>query len=276
MSHLTMDRAHCCKEAAPMAYTLNLVDELLARAVRLHDAGQWREALHVLHRLECFDLSPTVAEQIHARQGMILLKRRRYRAARQHLRAALRLRPDCARYHFLLGLAQHIDPAGNRERAARHYRRSLRLAPRQVRCRGKAGLLAIEQGRPDEGVALLRQAVAQAPGDAGAVGRLVKGLCLAGRRDDALAAARTALFQAPRCQRLRSLWANLHFAGLRRQQEIDSARQAADEEPRLLPFIRLVDGPPATATGIRHDAAQTLPGPHLLRLRPRLHRRRVP
>jgi tetratricopeptide (TPR) repeat protein len=258
-----------------MAYTLNLVDELLSRAIRLHDAGQWREALCVLQRLLGFDLSPAVAEQAHARLGEILLKRRRYRPARRHLRGALRLRPDCARYHFLLGLAWHADPCGDRERAARHYRRSLTLAPRQVRCRGEAGLLAIEQGQTGKGLALLRQAVEQAPGEAGAVGRLVKGLCLAGRREDALAVARTALFQAPRCLRLRRLWADLHLAGLRRQQDLDAAQQAADEEPVLLPFVRLVGGP-RKAAELRHDEAAALPGPHLVRLRPRLHRRRVP
>jgi Flp pilus assembly protein TadD len=276
MSLLTKDRAHRCKEAAPMANTLNLVDELLVRSVRLQETGQWREALRALRSLERFDLSPEVAEEVHSRQGEILLKRRRYRAAGQHLRAALRVRPDDARHHFLLGLAHHADPAGDRERAARHYRRSLRLAPRQLRCRGEAGLLAIEQGRTDQGVALLRQAVGQAPGDAGAVGRLVKGLCRAGRRDDALAAARSALFRSPRCPRVRRLWADLHCDDLRRRQEMAGARQAANEEPVLLPFIRLADTPRETLPGLRHDEPEALPGPHLVRLRPRLHRRRAP
>jgi Flp pilus assembly protein TadD len=264
-------------EAATMTHTLNLFDELLLRARRLHEAGQARDALSVLTRLVSFpELPPAVAEQAHALQGEILLKKRRLRPARRHLRTALRYRPDAARYHFLLGLALHADPNGDREQAARHYQRSLKLSPGQTRCRGESGLLAIEQGRTEEGLALLRQAVEQSAADAGAVARLVKGLFQAGRPDEALSEVRKALFQSPRSPALRKLWLDLQFAGIRRQQMMQAAGARGEEEPVILPFVRPADTTPAPSTPWRHDAAAALPGPHLVRIRSRVSRRRAP
>jgi tetratricopeptide (TPR) repeat protein len=260
-----------------MTPTLNLFDELLLRARRLHEAGQWREALGVLARLARFrDLPPAVAEEAHARQGEILLKKRRYRSARRHLRAALRYRPDGARYHFLLGLALHADPAGDREKAARHYQRSLELAPAQTRCRGEAGLLAIEQGRIEEGLALLHQAVEQAPTEAGHVARLVQGLFQAGRPDDALAAVRSALFRSPRNPALRKLWLDVQFASIRRQQMMKAAGARGEDVPVILPFVRVADSGRPAPPPWRHDDAASLPGPHLVRIRATATRRRAP
>jgi Flp pilus assembly protein TadD len=266
-------------EAATMTETLNLFDELLLRARRLQDAGQWRDALGLLARLASFrDLPPSIAEEAHARQGEILLKKRRYRSARRHLRATLRFRSDCARHHFLLGLALHADPEGDREQAAHHYQRSLELAPGQIRCRGEAGLLAIEQGRTDEGLALLRQAVEQAPADSGAIARLVKGLFQAGRSEEALAPVRKALFQSPRNPHLRKLFLDIQFAGIRRQQMMQAAGAREEHDgPLLLPFVLPANSSPTAPPPWRHDeAAAALPGPHVVRMRARADRRRAP
>jgi tetratricopeptide (TPR) repeat protein len=261
-----------------MSDALNLFDELLSRARRLQEAGRWREALRLLYRLAGFEELPSgLGEEVHARIGEIFLKRRRYAQARKFLREALRRRPGRARSHFLLGLAFHADPHGDKGRALRHYRRSLELAPDQARCRGEAGLLSIDMGRVDEGLALLRQAAEKAPADAGAVGRLVKGLCLAGRPDEARAAVRSALFAAPRCRRLNELRIDLELAELRRSRDLASARRDREEGPVLLPFIRLADTHPSPrAPHVRRDGAGALAGPHLVRIRARAERRRAP
>ena len=261
-----------------MSHTLNLFDELLLRARRLEESGQWRQAVGVLARLAGFgDLPPAVTEEAHARQGEILLKKRRYRSARRHLRAALRLRPDSARYHFLLGLALHTDPDGNREQAAQHYRRSLELAPAQSRCRGEAGLLAIEQGQAEEGLALLRQAVEQNPADSGAVGRLVKGLFHAGQPDEALATVRKSLFQSPRNSHLRKLSFDLQHANIRRQQMLKAAGARGEEDgPVLLPFVAPAESTRPAPLPWRQDDPAALRGPHVVRIRARAERRRAP
>jgi Flp pilus assembly protein TadD len=264
-------------EAAIMAETLNLFDELLLRARRLHAAGQWRKALDVLAQLRRFAVLPArVAEQGQALQGEILLKKRRYRAARRHLRAALGYCPDSARYHFLLGLALHADPAGDRDRAARHYRRSLELAPTQTRCRGEAGLLAIERGQTDEGLALLREAVEQAPEDPAVIARLVKGLCQAGQPDEALTTVQMARFRFRRDPRLQQLWIDLQFSAVRREQEMTALTDRERDEPTLLPFVPAADSGERGERKWRHDEAAALPGPYLVRMRSRMDRRRAP
>lgn len=261
-----------------MSHTLNLFDELILRARRLEESGQWRQAVGVLARLAQFpDLPPAIAEEAHARQGEILLKKRRYRAARRHLRAALRLRPENARYHFLLGLALHTDPEGDREQAGRHYRRSLELAPAQSRCRGEAGLLAIEQGRTEEGLALLRQAVERNPADAGAITRLVKGLFHAGRPDEALSTVRKSLFQSPRNPQLRKLSFDLQLADIRKQQMLKAAgARGEDDGPVLLPFVAPAESTRSAPLPWRQDDPAALRGPHIVRIRARAERRRAP
>jgi len=260
-----------------MTATLNLFARLLERARRLQRLGLHRSALAALRRLCRFpDLPADLAAEAHARAGAIWLRHRRYRRARRHLAAALARRPGSARYHYWMGLTLHRDPAGDHARAARHYRRSLALCPRQPRCLGAAGLLAVARGRDDEGVALLRRAVGLAPADPGAVGRLVRGLCQAGRPDEALAAARAALFEAPRCPRLRQVWIDLQLARLRRRQETAAGGRSPDEAPLILPFVRVVGETPVESRPVREDGATALPGPHLVRLQARRGRRRAP
>jgi Flp pilus assembly protein TadD len=260
-----------------MMVTLNLFTQLLARARNFHDGGHSLHALSILRRLASFrDLPADVAEEVHARLGEAWLRRRRFRRARRHLTVALRHRPDCARYHFLLGLALHHDPAGDLARAARCYRRCLRLAPDHLRCLTEAGLLALLRGRHDKGLDLLRRAAESAPDDAGILDKLVQGLCQTGQSEEAVRLVRSALFRHPRCPRLRRVWIDLEIMLLRRRQETARARQDPTDGPVLLPFIRLVGKlTPSPKTG-GEDEPAALPGPHLVRIRPRRSRRRVP
>jgi hypothetical protein len=126
-------------------------------------------------------------------------------------------------------------------------------------------------------VALLRQAVEQAPHDAAAVGRLVKGLFQGGRPDEARAVVRTALFRCPRSATLRKMWLDLQFADLRRQQMMQAAGARGDDEgPVILPFVQPADGSRPASRWRQDDTATALPGPHLVRLRARTGRRRAP
>jgi tetratricopeptide (TPR) repeat protein len=258
-----------------MTFTLSLVEQLLIRARHCQEIHRPAEALDHLTRLVSFpDLPPAVAEEAQARLGELHLKRRRFRKARRHLLGALAFDPDNPRYHYLLGLAQARDPRGDAGRAWRHYRRALALAPGKARWRGDAGLLALRLGRTAEGLALLREAHAQAPDDAVTLGKLVKGLCLAGRDDEADRLVRLARFRAPRCAVLARLWFDLGLSNLRKQQETAVAEARAALEPVILPFVPAVVGEEKAAA--RYDGAHALPGPHLVRLRARRGCRRAP
>jgi tetratricopeptide (TPR) repeat protein len=254
-----------------MRPTLNLFDHLLARGRRFQSLGRHGEAGRLFARLATFrDLPAAVAEEAQLRLAELSLRRRHYARARRHLRAALRHHPGHARYHFLMATALRADDGCDPEQAAEHYRRALERGPTHLRCRCDAGLLELRLGRTDAGLALLRQAAEQSPDSAEAVGKLARGLMLAGRPDEARAALRAALFRNPRSPRFRKLWADLQMRLLRRQHDTDRRDETADEGPVLLPFARPEVTPPE---GVRQDAPSPLPPPHPPRLLRRPSRR---
>jgi Tfp pilus assembly protein PilF len=224
-----------------MNSTLNLVDHVLALGRRYQEVGRHRDAVALLTRLSGFrELSAGAAEETQARLAELHLKRRRFRRARRHLTVALRHQPASARYHYLLATAVRAEDRGDLERADGHYRSALDLDPNHVKCLADHGLLLIRLGRADEGVARLRQAADKAPDDAEVLGKLVKGLRLTGRGDEARRALQAALFRNGRSPRFRKLWDEFCFQQARQRRQTESRRRGqgdAADEPVLLPFV---------------------------------------
>ncbi len=261
-----------------MTTTLNLVDHLLSLGRKYQEVGRFADAEGVLGKLAGFrELPAAAAEETQARLAELHLRRRRYGRARRCLSAALVHRPDSARYHLLMAQALQADDRGDLQRADEHYRRSLVLDPQQVKCRADAGLLAVRLGRAEEGLTRLRQAVDEAPGDVDALRKLVKGLRLADRGDEARAAIRAGLFRNPRNPRFRRLWQDFQFQALRRKQQSGRRmkRSANVSEPVLLPFRR-PEGPttPLPET-LRLDGPATVAPPHAPRCSRRPEQRHV-
>src|SRR5262249_8940108 len=226
-----------------MSTTLNLVDSILARGRHLQNLGRDRDALHLLGRLASFRELPTnVAEETQARLAELQRRLEHPRKARRHLTAALAHQPDSARYHHLLARAVEADRRGDPERALHHYRRSLELDPQQADCASEAGLLAVRQGQVEEGLRNLRRAVELNGNDPECVRRLVKGLCLLRKHDEARLVLRAALFRNSRDRRFRMLWDDFQFNELRRAREVERAARDANREagagPTILPFVR--------------------------------------
>jgi tetratricopeptide (TPR) repeat protein len=252
-----------------MSITLNLVEHLLAAGRKFQELGRTLDALRILTQLTGFrELPGQAAEEAQARLAEIQIKRRKYPRARRHLTAALRHKPDNARYHYMMGQACLAEGRGDAQRADEHFRRSLDLDSTQVKCLVDAGLLAIRLGQSDQGLSWLRNAVEQAPQDIVVLGKLVKGLRQTGKADEARTVLRSALFRNPRSPRLRRLWQDFQFQTLRQEQErqrLDRAELAdGEDEPVLLPFVRplheSVQPSPA-----RQDGPAKVPGPHLTR-----------
>lgn len=250
-----------------MSTTLNLVDRLLAKGRTYHLLGREQDALVILRRLSRFaDLPGEAAEEAQARLAEIHLHRRQYRRTRRHLTAALRHRPDCAHYHYLMACALEADEKGDPERAADHYRRALQLDPDHHEGLGAYGLLAVRLGQIDQGLACLRRLTELAPANPEAVQQLVVGLQLAGRPDEARAALIAARFRNPRDRRFRKLWDDFQFHQLRKEQQASPTGAAAEavlDGPVLLPFRRPVS-PEAHPEGkvVRLDAASPPSPPH--------------
>jgi tetratricopeptide (TPR) repeat protein len=259
-----------------MDTTYNLVELLLARGRRCQEQGRLREAAQVLCRLAGFrELPGGVAEEVQARLAEVQLKRRKYQRARRHLSAALVHNPNSGRYLHLMAAAFATGDGSDLQRSIDCYRKALEAEPDQVECLCECGLLEVREGQTADGLARLRRAVELAPENAGVLAKLVKGLRLAGRGDEARSELRAGLFRNPRNPRFRKLWNEYQFKQLRRRQEQERVGEQTvrltQKGPTLLPFVRPADSPrhidaPAET---RVDGPETVPAPHRLRIAPR-------
>ncbi len=254
-----------------MSRTLNLVAHVLARGRKLHELGRTDDASKLLGRLGGWrELPKEVAEETQARLADMQMRRRQYHRARRHLTAALALRPNNPRYHYLMATALDLDEKGDPASALQHYRTSLALDPDQPRCLSDYGLLALSLGQDEEGLQALRRAVELAPGDPEVVGALVEGLCHLNRPEEARVCLRAALFRNPRHAGFGKLWSDFQFQQLHEAQE--AARRGNQEGsgkkdgPVLLPFVRLVsENPTRRPRGrkvIRQDVPSSPAPPH--------------
>jgi len=254
-----------------MSRTLNLADRLLGMGRTFQGLGRDRDAVHILGRLASFrQLPKEIAEETQVRLGELFLRRQRFRRARRHLTAALAHRPESARYQYLMASALAADERVDPKRAVDHYRKSLQLDPRQPRCLGELGLLALRLGQTEKGLAWLRQGAELAPDDPEAVGRLVEGLRQLDRGEEARAALRAALFRHPRDRRFQKLWQDFQFHQLCREQEAGrnagSPAGSAGAGPVLLPFVRPAAPVVRIRTNrqtVRRDPASPPNPPHL-------------
>jgi tetratricopeptide (TPR) repeat protein len=265
-----------------MSRKLNLADRLLAMGRTMQQLGRTSDARQILGRLsQLAELPAPLAEETQARLAELYLKDHSYRPARRHLAVALTLRPDSARYHYLLANALDNDLQGNSRRAANHYRRSLELDPNQPRCLGEFGLLALRLGQTEEGLEALHGAVRLAPDDPEAIGNLVEGLRREGLAAEARQVLRAALFRNPRNGRIRRIQQDFEFHQLRQQQETARNHAArggpADDGPVLLPFEHPAGDGSASGPGnpIRHDNASLPAAPFFLRRDRRSDRKRA-
>jgi Tfp pilus assembly protein PilF len=231
-----------------MMPTLNLVEGVLAMGRRYQEVGRHRDAVAIFTRLARFRYLPAeAAEEAQARLAEIYLKCRKYKQARRHLTAALRHQPNNPRYHYLLATALCAEEGADLHRADEHYRRALELDPGHVKCRADYGHLLLRLGQTEEGLACLREAAAQAPKDVEVVSKLVKGLRLSGRSDEARAVLHGAMFRNARSPHFRKLWDEYRFQQARRRQDAEYGQQAKNAsdsgQPMVLPFVRVVKEP---------------------------------
>jgi tetratricopeptide (TPR) repeat protein len=220
---------------------LNLAESLLGMGRTRQQLGRVQDAFAILSRLSRFrELPKDIAEETQARLGEIQLRRKKYTRARRHLAVAVKYDPDNARYHLLLARALREQDSAQWEEAAERYRQALRCDPDNLDVLTELGLLCVRLGQPEEGLKHLRRAVELRPTDPETLGKLVKGLRLAGRSEEARTEIRGAMFRNPRDGRFKQLWNGFQFRMLRREQahQRQVTRNVAVAEPVLLPFVK--------------------------------------
>ena len=247
-----------------MSTTLGLVETLLERGRSLHEYGQEHDAYRTLKQLAGFRELPTpAAEEIHSLLAEIQFGRRKYLRARRHLAAALGYCPTNAQYHYLMAAAVDADDDADKQRALKHYRRSLRLDPDQPTCLVDYGLLCVELGRAGAGLRALRRAVRLRPDDPDVVGAAVEAMCEVDRANEARRLLLAARFRNARDPRFQRLWDDFQFQQARTAQAAKrGGRKSSAGEPVVLPFVRPAASGTDAGKRVRRDRPAPLPKPH--------------
>ncbi len=162
--------------------------EALDRALGLHKAGRYREALDAYRQV--LAVQPANVEAL-TYGGVALLEVGRVGKALDALRRAVALAPDSSEAHGYL--ANALQVAGRLQDAEAGYRRALEIAPDDARTLNNLGVVLQKLGRVEDAVAGFRRAAALQPSYAEAHNNLCNGLKELGDLDAALAAGRRAL-----------------------------------------------------------------------------------
>ena len=196
-----------------------------------------------------------------ARLATIQIELGEYQQARRHLTSVLFYRPSHAPYYYQLATALHHDPDADASRAARYYRQAVQLDPDQPMWWVDFGFFLLQTGRLRKGISALRKAAILGQDNPAVLKRLVEGLVLADRTNEARSLLQTARFRHPRDERFRKLWNDFQFQALHESQT--NPPSAAD--PVILPFVRLANlplKPQLPGRIVRLDKASK-PKPHL-------------
>jgi len=168
----------------------------VARAVDLHQAGRYGEALDAYRRVLAED--PANVEALTYR-GVALMQQGDLDGAMRSLREALARDPDGAPAHAYL--ANALQVAGHPTEAETHYRRALAAAPDDPRTLNNFGILLGSLGRREEAVRAFRRAMEIQPDYAEACGNCGDALLALELWADAADAFRQATQAAPEARR---------------------------------------------------------------------------
>jgi Tfp pilus assembly protein PilF len=140
------------------------------------DLGEFE--LAEAHYRESLAIEPQAA--IYNDLGFVLARQGLPHEAAEMYRKSLELDPGSATVHY--NLAASLAGSGELTEAEHHFRIAIAKEPTS-RAYGALGIVLVEQGRVEEGIASLREAVATDPDDAAARDALEKVLSRAGKID---------------------------------------------------------------------------------------------
>lgn len=146
---------------------------------------------------ETIRLRPDYAEA-HQLLGAALVEQRRFEEACKHFREVQRINPDDAHAHHMVGAV--LSELERFDEALVHYREAARLKPDDANIHYNLAFALAKLGRRKEAIAHYARAIKLDPDDAAAHSNLGKLLLAEGRRDDAIDHFRKALHVDPGCQ----------------------------------------------------------------------------
>jgi tetratricopeptide (TPR) repeat protein len=248
--------------------TISLHRHLLSRGRMSLDLGQRQDARKLLERLLALPNLPESSQaEAHRLLGEIELGWQRFRRARRHFAAALRLESDRAEGYHSFALAVEEDPDGDPRKARAALRRATRLEPLKARYWVRLAHAELRLGRRKAALRHFRRAARLRPARVDTLAEIVDGLMALNRTGEARALILTARFRAPNDPGVGQLWSRFRLECLRRRQTAVRPGPGI-ETPDFLPFPgRDVDtlATPESEAILRADR-QSRPVPHLFRL----------
>jgi tetratricopeptide (TPR) repeat protein len=242
-------------------HTICLDRHLLNRGRLLLDLGHRADARALLVRLiDRPDLSVEIKGEAHRLLGEIAYHGQRFRRARKHFLAAIRLQPRVAETYASFALAVETDPDANPVRAWKALRRAVRLNPDEPRYWTAFGQIALRLRKPHAALEAFRQAADLNPDRVSTIGEIVDGFLALGREAEARSLLLTIRFRYPHDASVAGLWDRFRFESARR-------RHARLTEPTtVLAFPgRTAEAKVAAGGVVRTDRFSTA-GAHLFRL----------
>jgi tetratricopeptide (TPR) repeat protein len=167
---------------------MTVIADVLALALRCHQAGDLRQAEHYYRQI--LQADPGHADALHL-LGMIAYQEGRPADALDLIRRALAVNPAHPLYHCNAGLA--YQALGRLDAAEAAYRQALALKPDHVAALNNLGAVHKAQGKWAEAEACLRQALHLQPGHVGAHYNLADVIRSQGRYEEAAAGYRHTL-----------------------------------------------------------------------------------
>jgi cellulose synthase operon protein C len=198
------------------------------------ELGQVHQARPLLQRL----LQLEIPQQVRAEASMMLADLLRsqgdYFHARRHLTAALAGDPNDPALHHMLGYLHDEDEDGNRNRALKHLRKAVKLAPDSSECHRALGESLVGQGQEDRGISHLRKAIEIEPDNLDSLRSYVTTLVETGKMEEARQALRLLQFRLGKAHpTVQTLWNHFAFESAQRRQERGT-------RPATLPLLKPV------------------------------------
>jgi tetratricopeptide (TPR) repeat protein len=244
-----------------------LADRLFIRARRLLDVGQTSAAARLLRRLASqTELRVSLRAVAHQLMGQFELTAQRFRRARRHFAAAIRLQPHDAETYFRYAAAVEADPDGEPRKGWAALRRAVGINAFEPRYWAALGRAALRMGERKRAIRAFRRAAGLRPETVEQLAEIVTGFVSLGRRREAAAILTAARFRDPRNAALQQLQDRFRFERAREAQQMAHRRLAGGSA--ILPFPgRTAGAGAAVATPciVRVDRASR-PAPHVLRM----------
>lgn len=236
---------------------VRFADGIWNRSCTLLEAGQVDKAIIYLKRLLQLELPVSLRVDASLLLADALRMKGEYLSARQHVKAALASDPDDAALHHMLGHLHDEDESGNRQRALKHLRQAVKLAPDSSECHRALGDFLFQNRNSKRGLEHLKTAVELDPDNLDHLRNLIQALVEEGKEAEARKKLQEIQFRMGKAHpTVQSLWNELAYAVTLRSQN-HSKRISTVPLLKAVPAVDNDSSDESDACILRFDSAHS-------------------